>query len=171
MTSVAQKRSRGELQKLLRDNAYPDFLTQVGLQNSNVFKWFAVVKGPAGSPYGNGHFVLSVELSEAYPHEAPRVTFLTKVFSMHVTEEGKLCEAILDQWAPTQTIEDALQRVASIVFDCSELAAKNSAPVNETAAALYERSRDEYIKKCTASTNQFATEQLAKVLVERLEVQ
>mmetsp|Transcript_29177 Transcript_29177/g.33722 ORF Transcript_29177/g.33722 Transcript_29177/m.33722 type:complete len:170 (-) Transcript_29177:70-579(-) len=169
MSSLAQKRSTGELQKMTRANPNPSLFVKVGLQRNDVLLWYAVIKGPTGSLYEGGYFVLSIQLGDEYPHQAPKISFLTEIYSMHVAPDGKLCEAMFDQWAATQTIEQAIQRVAAIVFDTSEAASQNTAPVNADASQCFALSKADYEKKCIASTKKHASESQAIALVQRLE--
>ncbi|OEL35882.1 Protein PEROXIN-4, partial [Dichanthelium oligosanthes] len=52
--------------------------------DSNIFKWTALIKGPSETPYEGGVFQLAFAIPEQYPLLPPQVRFLTKIFHPNV---------------------------------------------------------------------------------------
>lgn len=62
--------------------ADPDI--QLVCDDSNIFKWTALIKGPSETPYEGGIFQLAFAVPEQYPLQPPQVRFLTKIFHPNV---------------------------------------------------------------------------------------
>ncbi|KAJ6745589.1 AMINOACYLTRANSFERASE E1 UBIQUITIN-ACTIVATING ENZYME-RELATED [Salix koriyanagi] len=62
--------------------ADPDI--QLVCDDSNIFKWTALVKGPSETPFEGGVFQLAFSVPEQYPLQPPQVRFLTKIFHPNV---------------------------------------------------------------------------------------
>ncbi|KAL2931033.1 Protein PEROXIN-4 [Bienertia sinuspersici] len=63
-------------------SADPDI--QLVCDDSNIFKWTALIKGPSETPYEGGVFQLAFAVPEQYPLQPPQVRFLTKIFHPNV---------------------------------------------------------------------------------------
>ncbi|ESQ32110.1 hypothetical protein EUTSA_v10005728mg [Eutrema salsugineum] len=62
--------------------ADPDI--QLVCDDTNIFKWTALIKGPSETPYEGGVFQLAFAVPEPYPLQPPQVRFLTKIFHPNV---------------------------------------------------------------------------------------
>jgi ubiquitin-protein ligase len=62
---------------------------------SDPLVWFAMIKGPEGSPYENGTFRLKITVPDGYPDVAPKVEFLTPIFHPNV-QNGNICLDLLE---------------------------------------------------------------------------
>ncbi|KAL7670003.1 hypothetical protein ACOME3_004946 [Neoechinorhynchus agilis] len=60
--------------------------------------WLVYIKGPNGSPYIGGTFVVQVHFPEEYPFLAPTIRFLTPIYHPNVDMNGELCTNIFSQW-------------------------------------------------------------------------
>ncbi|KAL3745290.1 hypothetical protein ACJRO7_014408 [Eucalyptus globulus] len=67
--------------------ADPDI--QLVCDDSNIFKWTALIKGPSEAPFEVGVFQLAFAIPEQYPLQPPQVRFLTKLF--HPSVHFKSC--------------------------------------------------------------------------------
>ena len=47
---------------------------------TDIFQWTALLKGPQGTPYEGGTFELSLKCTSSYPLAPPKATFVTPVF-------------------------------------------------------------------------------------------
>lgn len=61
----------------------------------NLFRWKAYIKGPAGTPYENGIFFLSIDLPADYPFKPPKIKFTTRVYHCNINSNGSICLDIL----------------------------------------------------------------------------
>ncbi|KAL5521183.1 hypothetical protein ACEPAG_9106 [Sanghuangporus baumii] len=84
----------------------------------NMFVWKASIPGPEGSPYESGVFNLRVELAPDYPFTAPKVTFVTRIYHMNVSDRGGICIDILKQnWSPALSLYKVLLSLSSLLTD------------------------------------------------------
>ena len=77
------------------------------------------MRGPKDSPYENGLFRLELFLSEAYPMEAPKVRFLTKIYHPNIDKLGRICLSILkpQNWSAALQIEKVLLSIQSLLSE------------------------------------------------------
>ena len=76
-------------------------------KSEDPYKWYAVLRGPEGSPYAGGTFKVTIEIPEGYPKEPPKVEFDTKVYHPNISMNGEVCLDILDpmEWNKCLTLE------------------------------------------------------------------
>jgi ubiquitin-protein ligase len=80
--------------------------------------WRALIKGPQGSPFEGGVFMLSVLIPDDYPFKPPRIVFETPIYHCNVSDSGKICHSILMQgWNPAVTILKALEAVRAMLMN------------------------------------------------------
>ena len=90
--------------------------------SSDPFTWFAVLKGPYCSPFEGGTFRLKITIPEEYPHKAPKVEFITRVFHPNVSGSGEICLDILNEpalWSPELTLQKVVISVLSLLTDAN----------------------------------------------------
>ncbi|CAL5431642.1 unnamed protein product [Camellia sinensis] len=64
---------------------------QLACDDSNIFKWTALIKGPSETPFKGGVFQLAFSVPEQYPLQPPQVWFLTKIFHPNVHFKAIFC--------------------------------------------------------------------------------
>ena len=72
--------------------------------------------GPEDSPFAGGTFRLSVEVTQRYPFEAPKIRFLTKIYHPNIDTGGRICLDTLKMpphgtWVPSMNISTTLQHI------------------------------------------------------------
>ncbi|KAJ6330144.1 hypothetical protein OIU76_008883 [Salix suchowensis] len=66
--------------------ADPDI--QLVCDDSNIFKWTALVKGPSETPFEGGVFQLAFSVPEQYPLQPPQVRFALLLFIDVLADDG-----------------------------------------------------------------------------------
>lgn len=74
------------------------------------------MKGPAGSPYEEGLFLLDVCLPSEYPLKPPKITFRTPVFHCNVSANGFIClDMLRNQWSPAMSVANCMQAILEML--------------------------------------------------------
>jgi len=113
----------------------------------NILKWDAIIFGPDDTPFEGGTFKLTMEFTDKYPHDAPKVKFVTKLFHPNIYQDGSICLDILsDKWSPTFDISITLHSIQSLLDDPNP-----HSPANSLAAELFMTNKSEYIRRVASS--------------------
>ncbi|XP_065064982.1 probable ubiquitin-conjugating enzyme E2 C [Rhopilema esculentum] len=104
----------------------------------NLFHWNATIVGVADTPYENLTYKLSLEFTDKYPCEAPRVKFTSPCFHPNVDDKGNICLDILkEQWAPSYEVKTILISIQSLLGEPN-----NESPLNTYAASLWDNQEE-----------------------------
>ncbi|CAK0783760.1 Ubiquitin-conjugating enzyme E2 2 [Coccomyxa viridis] len=110
---------------------------------TNIMQWNAVMSGPEDTPWDGGQFKLTLEFTEQYPNEPPRVKFISSLFHPNVYADGNICLDILQNtWSPVYDVLALLTSIQSLLSDPNP-----SSPANADAARLYSEDRREYNRR------------------------
>jgi ubiquitin-conjugating enzyme E2 D len=149
---MALRRIQRELDDLRKDppsncSAGPD-------EGSNdLFKWEAVILGPADSPYAGGVFRLKIQFPVDYPFKPPHIQFITKIYHPNINAAGLICLDILKkQWSPALTISKTLLGITSLLTDPNP-----DDPFVPEIADLYKSNRAQYDREARAYTLRYAS--------------
>ncbi|KAJ2776324.1 Ubiquitin-conjugating enzyme E2 2 [Coemansia javaensis] len=116
----------------------------------NIMMWNAVIFGPAGTPFEDGTFKLTLAFEESYPNKPPGVRFISRMFHPNVYTNGELCLDILqNRWSPTYDVAAILMSIQSLLHDPN-----SSSPANAEAANLYRENRKEYVRRIRETVEQ-----------------
>ncbi|KAG2741629.1 hypothetical protein P692DRAFT_20786864 [Suillus brevipes Sb2] len=84
----------------------------------NLFRWAGTIPGPQGSPYEGGVFNINIQLANDYPFSAPKVTFVTRIYHMNISDKGNVCIDILKQnWSPALSLFKVMLSLSSLLTD------------------------------------------------------
>lgn len=149
---MALRRIQRELDDLRKDppsncSAGPD-------EGSNdLFKWEAVILGPADSPYAGGVFRMKIQFPVDYPFKPPHIQFITKIYHPNINAAGLICLDILKkQWSPALTISKTLLGITSLLTDPNP-----DDPFVPEIADLYKSNRAQYDREARAYTLRYAS--------------
>lgn len=96
-----------------------------------------MIIGPAGTPYADCPLVYSIDYPKDYPHEPPKVAFLTSDgatrFHPNMYVDGKVCLSILGtwsgpKWSPALTTISVMTTIQSLLDEnpiCNEPGREN----------------------------------------------
>ncbi|CAK0879532.1 unnamed protein product, partial [Prorocentrum cordatum] len=87
----------------------------VAFQAEGPFRWRVALKGPRGTPYGEGVFCLDMELPGGWPTQRPEVRFRTPVHHCNVAEDGTVARGALPEWSSSSSCLSVLGAVASLL--------------------------------------------------------
>lgn len=90
----------------------------------NMLRGYALIIGPADTPYAYGNFLFKLDFPYNYPHVPPHVTYHTNDgytrFNPNLYKNGKVCISLLntwkgEQWTSCQTIRTILIVLCSLL--------------------------------------------------------
>ncbi|KAJ5676980.1 uncharacterized protein N7477_002613 [Penicillium maclennaniae] len=71
----------------------------------DAFHWAVTMHGPTQTPYEGRALQLKVSFPEAYPFDAPKVAFTSRVYHLNVDAKGEIrLNTLQDKWAPNMNI-------------------------------------------------------------------
>ena len=113
-------------------------------------KWNAVIFGPNDTPFEDGTFRLQITFTGDYPHKAPKVKFISKMFHPNIYLDGSICLDVLQsRWSPTYDVAAILTSIQSLLDEPNPIS-----PANAEAANLYQTNKREYKKKVETTVQQ-----------------
>lgn len=123
------------------------------IKSSNVFEWIGFIKGPADTPYENGHFFLDICIPADYPYNPPKIKFSTKIWHPNISSQtGAICLDVLKhEWSPALTIRTALLSIQALLSD-----PQPDDPQDAEVAKMYKENYDLFVKTARLWTQTFA---------------
>ncbi|KAG5468237.1 hypothetical protein LSCM1_02215 [Leishmania martiniquensis] len=122
-----------------------------GTLHGDAFHWRVRVMPPIESIYNGTTYDILFTLSQHdYPFKPPAVRVLTRIFNPMVSDDGAVCEGLLqnDDWKPTTPVTEVVAHVVRAIF----LEYKSYAVLNETAACIMATATPEEFQKHVQST-------------------
>lgn len=107
MESRRLQKEYEEIRKLGTSSPYGVTADIVG---GDMTHWKGVIKGPEGSVYDSGTFLIDIVIPHDYPYKPPKMRFETRIWHPNISSQtGAICLDILkDEWSPALTIRTAL---------------------------------------------------------------
>jgi len=147
-TSAAQRRILKEFQE--GPTKYCTFY----LTENDIFSWKVIMKGPEGTPYEKGTFLIYFNFPTDYPFKPPRLQFITPIYHCNVNSDGKVCLSILrENWSPALTISKVMQTVKELLETPNPLDALDTVKAN-----VYSDNRERYLALATEHCLQHASD-------------
>eukprot|EP00921_Rhytidocystis_pertsovi_P003020 GHVQ01005032.1.p1 GENE.GHVQ01005032.1~~GHVQ01005032.1.p1 ORF type:complete len:140 (+),score=18.76 GHVQ01005032.1:342-761(+) len=111
-----QKRLQKELQDIQEDKTDE---VDAHMTDDNLFSWKGYIKGPEGTPYEKGFFVIDITIPSDYPYTPPVMKFASKIWHPNISSQtGAICLDILKkEWSPALTIRTALLSIQAMLSD------------------------------------------------------
>uniref|UniRef100_A0A2R8M3R0 UBC core domain-containing protein n=1 Tax=Callithrix jacchus TaxID=9483 RepID=A0A2R8M3R0_CALJA len=101
--------------------------------------WQDLDNKPTGTPFEDGTFKLTTEITKEYPNKPPTVRFVSKMFHPNV----------YNRWSPTYDVSSILTSIQSLLDEPNP-----NSPANSQAAQLYQENKQEYEKRVSAIVEQ-----------------
>lgn len=120
MSKVIKKETITRLVRDIKDvikNPLEDIGIYYKHDDTDMLKGYALIIGPADTPYQDGNYLFELNYPTEYPFLPPKVTYCTNLngvrFNPNLYRNGKVCLSILntwkgDQWTSCETIRSIL---------------------------------------------------------------
>mmetsp|Transcript_5279 Transcript_5279/g.12720 ORF Transcript_5279/g.12720 Transcript_5279/m.12720 type:complete len:168 (-) Transcript_5279:96-599(-) len=147
MTTPAHRRLLRDFKKVTMDtpegiSAAPD--------GDDLFKWTAIMFGPAGTPWEGGVWKLAMKFPAEYPELPPSVRFVSEIFHPNVYKDGRIClDLLANSWSPAYDVCSVLLGIQSLVASPDPHATPEGG-ANPDAEFLFMRDRTRYNAKIEA---------------------
>jgi len=121
---------------------------QAWINEEDMFQWKTIMTGPAGTPYENGNWLVTVEFPRNFPFQPPKVRFVTPIYHCNISSDGRLCLDILkDSWSPALTMKKVFQIIADLLGSPNP-----DDPIDAYKATLYKDDLAAYTNEAKHST-------------------
>ena len=82
----------------------------------DLYLWKLTVEGPAGTPYENGSFQLTMKFPPGFPFQPPKVFFNTKIFHPNISSKGDIFFGVLmSGWQSTQSLRTIMKYIQKLL--------------------------------------------------------
>ena len=149
--------SKKRIYKELQRQDFNGWCSMCPIDDSNLFKLMAVIRGPAGTPYDGGIFYLKIDLPDDYPLAPPKIWFLTRILHPNVDRSGAICLDILqEEWNTMLLLEKVLLSIVSLLDSPNW----DEPVADEFVSGIVRRSRAAFQYNAILWTARYATREL-----------
>lgn len=117
-------------------------------EGDDLFRWSAMMFGPASTPWEGGVWTLDMCFPPEYPEKPPAVKFRNEIFHPNVFADGQICLDLLrgPAWSPSYDVCTVLLAIQSLLAD-PDTHATPEGGANPEAESLFVRNRHAYNAK------------------------
>ncbi|KAL7267755.1 Ubiquitin-conjugating enzyme E2 1 [Rhizina undulata] len=139
---ATRRRILKELEDMAKDTS--SGMEASPIDSSNITHLEGRFKGPPGTPYEGGEYIIDIELPDNYPFLPPKMKFVTKVWHPNVSSQtGAIClDTLAAKWSPVLTIKTALLSLQSLLD-----APEPNDPQDAEVANMMLKNRPEFDRK------------------------
>ncbi|RJE26847.1 ubiquitin conjugating enzyme [Aspergillus sclerotialis] len=104
------------------------------VDEDDLLRWEAVLKGVPGSPYEDGLWHLDLTIPPNYPLSPPKIHFTTRISHPNISfTTGEICLTLLtsEHWSPVYTLSSTMTAIHQLLTD-----PRPDSPLNVDVAAL-----------------------------------
>ncbi|EME39358.1 hypothetical protein DOTSEDRAFT_179879 [Dothistroma septosporum NZE10] len=150
-STLRTSRIMNEINRVVATSADRAYDVYVSESDMSFFK--VVMRGPTGSPYTDGVFLLYLHMGDSFPTFAPEARFVTKIRHPNVNAHGRICHALLSRdWTSDVSLTTVLDAIYGLL-----LQAETSDPVNTAATLGYHHDQVEYNEEVREFTERHAS--------------
>ena len=137
---------------------------------SSPYDFQCVLKGPDGSPYDGGVFVLSIDVPVDYPIRPPKLSFDTPIWHPNVHfETGNVHLSLLSsEWSVQWTLQSTLLMLWSALKDPVLNHERGEMGINVQATLSFREDPQEFINMAQHYTRQFAGSEAPQLIRTRV---
>ncbi|KAJ6008958.1 hypothetical protein N7499_000997 [Penicillium canescens] len=139
-STMSQGPSGNTTQRLIRElkdysKSPNEALLHLGpVDDEDLLRWEAVLKGVNGTPYEDGLWHLRIAIPPNYPLSPPTIHFTTRISHPNISfTTGEICLTLLttEHWSPVYTLSATLTAIQQLLTD-----PQPDSPLNVDVAAL-----------------------------------
>uniref|UniRef100_A0A1X7US96 Uncharacterized protein n=1 Tax=Amphimedon queenslandica TaxID=400682 RepID=A0A1X7US96_AMPQE len=119
----------------------------------NICQWKIILRGPSGTPYSGGVFLIFAKFPKEYPHKPPEMRFITPIYHCNINSNGRICHPILGRnYLPTLSVKEIFDHIYGLL-----MAPEPDDPLDSVLAEEFHTEKDEYMRKARELTQDKAT--------------
>eukprot|EP01126_Amoeba_proteus_P060701 TRINITY_DN8060_c0_g1_i2.p1 TRINITY_DN8060_c0_g1~~TRINITY_DN8060_c0_g1_i2.p1 ORF type:complete len:394 (+),score=59.16 TRINITY_DN8060_c0_g1_i2:231-1412(+) len=115
---------------------------------NNISLWKIIYHGEHNTPYAGHSWLLFCTFGDSYPSVPPDLRFITPIYHLNVSLEGKICHGIFgDDWNPDTTMHDLFYLVSNVMKIPNTLNSLDSLKLS-----LYNEDKNKYLQQATQAS-------------------
>jgi ubiquitin-protein ligase len=83
---------------------------------NDIYFWKIILSGPSKTPYEGGLWMLYVHFDSQYPRQPPKIRFVTEIYHVNVSADGRVCHHLFDRgWSNNTTMIEVFQSILQLL--------------------------------------------------------